>query len=558
MPGGIRVKKILAQIWHPARHPLRYNESIANTVAQQFLFYIPIKEACPNMIRTVIFDFGGVLAEEGFKQGLKAIGKERGFDPEDFYNRTGDLVYQMGYVSGVSDEHSFWEAVREKTGVKESDEVLREEILKRFRLRPEMIEMADRLKSSGLTVVILSDQTNWLDELDRRTPFHHHFDHVFNSFHLKKTKRDPSIFTDICAVLGVRPDEALFVDDNPGNVERASSRGLRTIHFKGTSGFQKEIEKFVGVVAVRKIQKVIIDCDVGVDDALALILAFHSPELDVKAVTGVNGNVPIEQVFENIQKILSLIRPKNKPLIAKGADMPLKGTPIYAYSVHGKDGLGGAEIDGEGIESWQHFRGGADELITAMARQYPGEITLIATAPLTNLALALQRERGGMEKLKGITIMGGAVRTKGNITPHAEFNIFSDPLAARIVLKSGLPITLVPLDVTHQVYLTHQMMEERVKPINDPFSRFIIEATGYDSGANRFRNTERFYLHDPLAVGVVIDSTLVRKERLSIRVETREGEYYGWTCKGNEGPEMDVCFEVDSQRFLELFMSRLV
>jgi len=441
--------------------------------------------------------------------------------------------------------------------VKGDDEVLREEILKRFRLRPEIIEMVDRLKSSGLTVAILSDQTNWLDELNRRTPFHGHFDYVFNSFHLKKTKRDPSVFTDVCTLLGVHPEEVLFVDDNPENIKRASSKGLRTIHFKGVSEFQKEIEKCVGLVAVTKMEKVMIDCDVGVDDALALILAFYSRELDVKAITGVNGNVPLEQVFENIRKVLRLIQPKNKPLIAKGADRPLKGKTVYAYSVHGKDGLGGAKIDREGEEEWQLFPGRADELITTMARQYPGEITLIATAPLTNLALALKRDREGMGKLKAVTIMGGAVRTKGNITPYAEFNIFSDPLAAKIVLESGLPITLVPLDVTHQVYLTPQMMEERVKPINNSFSRFITAATGYDSTTHRFRNMERIYLHDPLAVGAVIDPTLVGKERVSIRVETQESESYGRTSETREGPEMDVCFGVDSRRFLELFVARL-
>ena len=96
-----------------------------------------------------------------------------------------------------------------------------------------------------------------------------------------------------------------------------------------------------------------------------------------------------------------------------------------------------------------------------MARQYPNELTLIATAPLTNLALALQKDREGMRKLKEVVIMGGAVRTKGNITPYAEFNIFSDPLAAKIVFESGLPITLVPLDVTHQVSLTSQWMEDK-------------------------------------------------------------------------------------------------
>ena len=300
------------------------------------------------------------------------------------------------------------------------------------------------------------------------------------------------------------------------------------------------------------------DCDVGVDDALALILAFHSPELDVKAVTGVNGNVPLEQVFKNIQKVLSLIHPKHKPLIAKGADQPLKGKTIYAHSVHGKDGLGGAKIDHKGgKEGWQLFPGRAEELLTKMARQYPDEMTLIATAPLTNLALAIRKDSEGMGKLKEIVIMGGAVRTGGNVTPHAEFNIFSDPLAAKIVLESGLPITLVPLDVTHQVSLTPQWMEERVKPVNNSISKFLIEATGYHSVTHQFRNMELIHLHDPLAVGVVIDPTLVRKERLSIHVETQEGEHYGKTSETKEGPEVEVCLEVNAEGFLELFLSRL-
>ena len=306
------------------------------------------------------------------------------------------------------------------------------------------------------------------------------------------------------------------------------------------------------------VKKVIIDCDVGVDDALALILAFHSPELDVKAVTGVTGNVPVEKVFENIQKVLSLIQPKNKPVIAGGADQPLAGKPVYAYTVHGRDGLGGAKIDFRGKEDvWELFAGRADELLVRMARQYPGEINLIATAPLTNLALALQGDREGMSKLKEITIMGGAVRIRGNITPFAEFNIFSDPLAAQIVLKSRLPITLVPLDVTHQVSLTPQWMEERVNPIGNSFSKFLIYATGYRSTTRRFRNGKLFHLHDPLAVGVAIDPTLVTKERLSIGVEIQKGEHYGKTSEVKEGPKVEVCLGVDGRRFLELFLSRL-
>jgi inosine-uridine nucleoside N-ribohydrolase len=305
-------------------------------------------------------------------------------------------------------------------------------------------------------------------------------------------------------------------------------------------------------------KKVMIDCDAGVDDALALILAFHSPELDVKAVTGVNGNVPLGQVFENIQKILFLIQPKSKPLIARGANRPLKGKTIYAHSIHGKDGLGGAKIDCEGgEEAWQLFPGHAEELITKMARLYPDEMTLIATGPLTNLALALQRDRKGMGKLKEITIMGGAVRTGGNITPNAEFNIFSDPFAAKIVLESGLPMTLVSLDVTHQVSLTSQWMEESVKPIKNVFSKFVIEATGYDSTTHQFRNRELIHLHDPLAVGVVIDPDLVKKQKLSVTVETQEGDSFGKIVEGLGDLNIDVCLTVNAKRFLELFISRL-
>jgi len=305
-------------------------------------------------------------------------------------------------------------------------------------------------------------------------------------------------------------------------------------------------------------KKVIIDCDVGVDDALALILACHSPELEVKAITGVNGNIPLEQVFENIQKVLSLIQPKHKPLIAKGADKPLKGQALYAHSVHGKSGLGEAKFDLRKAKKWwKVFPGSASELITKTAHEFPQQLTLIAIGPLTNLAIGLKKDLEGMKKLKEIVIMGGAVRTKGNVTPHAEFNIFSDPLAAKIVLESGLPVTLVPLDVTHQVSLTPQWIEERVKPMNHSFSKFVIEATGYHLATHQFRNKELIYLHDPLAVGVIIDSTLVKTEKLSIHVETQEGERYGKTSEVKEGPKIEVCLGVNSNRFLDLFLSRL-
>jgi purine nucleosidase len=184
-------------------------------------------------------------------------------------------------------------------------------------------------------------------------------------------------------------------------------------------------------------------------------------------------------------------------------------------------------------------------------------MTLIAVGPLTNLALAIQKDQEGMRKLRETVIMGGAVRTGGNITPYAEFNIFSDPSAAGIVFESDLPVTLVPLDVTRQVSLTSQWMEERVVPIGNSLSRFAVEATGYDSGRHQFRNQDLIHLHDPLAVGVVVDPGLVKKEKLSIGVETREGKQYGRTSEMREGPKMEVCLEVNAAGFLDLFLSRL-
>jgi len=313
-----------------------------------------------------------------------------------------------------------------------------------------------------------------------------------------------------------------------------------------------------------QMKKIIIDCDVGVDDALALILAFHSPELEVKAITAVNGNVPLETVFINIQKVLSLIRPQQPPIIAKGADRPLKGEPHYAYSVHGEDGLGGAKIDQrEGKEWWQIFPGPADELMPELARQHPHDVTLIAVGPLTNLALGLQKDPEGMKLLKEVVIMGGAVRVPGNVTPYAEFNLYVDPLAAKVAFESGLPITLVPLDVTHQVFLSARFIEGRLRPLHNSFSQFVIEATGYDSRERSFRGgSEVFHLHDPLAVGAFIDPNLVRKERLSISVETRAGERYGQTSeysgeRGSDDQKLEVCWGVKSEKFLELFLSRL-
>lgn len=197
------------------------------------------------MIKAVVFDFGGVLAEEGFREGLKAIGRQNGLDPDDFFKTASELVYQTGYVTGRAQESAYWNAVREKTGITGSDKILREEILRRFIVRAKMIKHAQKIKSSGLVTAILSDQTNWLDEINQKTPFYSRFHYIFNSFKLKKGKKDPSIFRDVCSVMGFNASEMLFVDDNIENIKKAEKEGLKTIHFKDMDGFEKELHKFI-------------------------------------------------------------------------------------------------------------------------------------------------------------------------------------------------------------------------------------------------------------------------------------------------------------------------
>ena len=197
------------------------------------------------VIKAVAFDFGGVLAEEGFRGGLKAIGRKNGLNADDFYSTASELVYQTGYVIGMTNESAFWNAVREKTRIAGDDKDLRREILGRFILRPTMLRYVEGLRASEFITAILSDQTNWLDEINEKTPFFHCFDYVFNSFNLKKGKRDPSVFRDVCSAMGLKPEGVLFVDDNVENIRRAQREGLKTIHFRDVESFRKEMNIFL-------------------------------------------------------------------------------------------------------------------------------------------------------------------------------------------------------------------------------------------------------------------------------------------------------------------------
>jgi putative hydrolase of the HAD superfamily len=180
-------------------------------------------------LRAVLFDFGGVLAEEGFRAGLHTIARLNGLDPEIVHRRGIDAVYESGYVTGMASEADFWRLMRSRFRLNEADAELTDIILDRFTLRPEMIDLVRDLRGRGLTCAILSDQTDWLDRLNRRDGFYREFDRVYCSYRLGKSKREASLFDEVVADLRVRPAEAVFLDDDPGNVDRARSRGLKAI-----------------------------------------------------------------------------------------------------------------------------------------------------------------------------------------------------------------------------------------------------------------------------------------------------------------------------------------
>jgi len=196
-----------------------------------------------SAITTILFDYGGVLAEEGFTLGLAAIAAKNSLDPAAFFHTAAETIYACGYVTGRSTEQAYWQLLRSRTGIKGEDRALTEAILSRFTLRPKMLGAVRALRKQGLTPVIVSDQTDWLDRLNERQPFFQEFSRVFNSYHLGKSKREPSLFTDILATLEVQPRHALFVDDNQGHIDRATALGLQTHLFRNEELFFTDLAR---------------------------------------------------------------------------------------------------------------------------------------------------------------------------------------------------------------------------------------------------------------------------------------------------------------------------
>lgn len=189
-------------------------------------------------IRAVLFDFGGVIADEGFRDGLAFLAEHHGKDPEGVLDQAMDAVYTSGYVTGTGSEADFWRRLGEITGLWIEPLEGENAILSRFRLRSGMLDWVHRLRQAGFLVGLLTDQTDWLERLNHRDGFLTAFDRLYNSYRLGKGKRDPTLFDDVAADLGLPPERILFVDDSPTNGERARSRGFQVL----TTGNPDRIE----------------------------------------------------------------------------------------------------------------------------------------------------------------------------------------------------------------------------------------------------------------------------------------------------------------------------
>jgi len=203
-----------------------------------------------NEIKLVLIDFGGVIALEGFKQGITELAENYDFEVDALKKTAFDLVYDCGFTKGESDSDQFWDMLKKKTGIKESNNKLTQFILDRFVVRDEMIDFVKKLKNKNIKTAVLSDQTNWLDELDKKYDFFKYFDHIFNSYHMGITKKEPEMFDIALETMGESPDNTLFIDDHNPHIKRAEEKRIKALLFKDPDDFRIEIKKYFNDIEI--------------------------------------------------------------------------------------------------------------------------------------------------------------------------------------------------------------------------------------------------------------------------------------------------------------------
>jgi purine nucleosidase len=304
---------------------------------------------------------------------------------------------------------------------------------------------------------------------------------------------------------------------------------------------------------------VIIDCDPGHDDALAVMLALGSPdELEVLAITAVAGNVPLALTAKNARKVCELAGRADLPVYA-GCERPLVRELVTAEYVCGNTGL-----DGPALPEPQMPLASAhavDAIIDMLRAHAPGTVTLCPTGPLTNIAMALRKAPDVAPRIKEIVLMGGAIGL-GNITPAAEFNIYVDPHAARVVFEAGVPLVMLGLDVTHQALVTPSRLSA-IRNLGTPLSRTVVELIEFYGIYDRTgQGRAGAPLHDPCVIAYLLNPALFVGRACHVVIETRGEHTLGrtvvdWSRRTRHAPNATVINEIDADAFFSLLTERL-
>ena len=310
--------------------------------------------------------------------------------------------------------------------------------------------------------------------------------------------------------------------------------------------------------AARPPRKILLDCDPGHDDAVALLLAHGHPGIDLVAVTTVAGNQTLEKVTRNALSVAAVVGMTGVP-IAAGCPRPLVRAAEVARAVHGESGMEGPRLREPAVEL--DPRHAVDLIVDTVMAHEPGEITLVPVGPLTNVALAARKEPRIVARVREVVLMGGGYRT-GNRSPVAEFNIRSDPEAAHIVLHEPWPVTMVGLDLTHQALATPEVVE-RVRAVGTTPARFVLELFTFFTGAYReHQGFDAPPVHDPCAVAYVADPEVLTVRRAPVDVELSGALTTGMTVTDLRGPapadcHTQVAVTLDHARFWGLVVDAL-
>ncbi len=307
-------------------------------------------------------------------------------------------------------------------------------------------------------------------------------------------------------------------------------------------------------------RKIIIDTDPGQDDAVAILLALASPEeIDLLGIAAVAGNVPLGLTATNARKVCEVAGRGDVQVFA-GCDRPLAHSLVTAEHVHGKTGLDGPDLPDPQMPLQP--RHGVDFIIDTLREEAPGTVTLCPLGPLTNIATALQKAPDIAPRVQEIVLMGGAYFEVGNITPAAEFNIYVDPEAAETVFKSGIPLTVMPLDVTHKALVTPPR-NEAFRALGTHPGRVVAEWTDFFERFDKEKyGSQGAPLHDPTVIAYLIRPDLFAGRHINVEIETQSPLTRGmtvadWWRVTDRAPNAMFMGDLDAERFFSLLTERI-